>query len=109
MQMTDSQAVILILVMAVSTMTTRFLPFLVFSSRKKTPAAVKYLGKMLPAAVVGMLIVYCLKDVTPLAWPYGLPEAAAGLLSAGLYLWRRNMPLAIACGTVAYVLILWTL
>ena len=106
MQMTDTQAVILILVMAASTMATRFLPFLVFSSRKRTPAAVQYLGKMLPAAVVGLLIIYCLKDVRPLAWPYGLPEASAGLLAAGLYLWRRNMPLAIACGTVAYVLIL---
>ena len=104
--MTDTQAAIMILVMAVSTMATRFLPFLVFSSRKRTPAAVKYLGRMLPAAVVGMLIIYCLKDVTLFSWPFGLPEAAAGLLSAGLFLWRRNMPVAIACGTVAYVLLL---
>lgn len=105
MPLTDGQAAILVLLMAAATMLTRFLPFLVFSSRRKTPAAVAYLGKALPSSVIGLLIVYCLKDVKPLAPPYGLPEAAAALLAAGLYLWRRNSPLAIAGGTLAYMLL----
>lgn len=103
MPLTDSQAAVTILVMAAATLLTRVLPFVVFSSRNRTPAFVVYLGEVLPYAVIGLLIVYCFKDVKPLAPPYGLPETVAAAATAALFLWRRNVMLAIAGGTLLYI------
>ena len=95
----------LIAVAALVTMSTRFLPFLIFGEKRKTPELVLYLGKVLPCAIMGMLVVYCLKEVTPLAYPYGIPEALGILFVAGLHLWKRNSLLSIGAGTVFYMIL----
>ena len=95
----------LIAVTALVTMSTRFLPFLIFGEKRKTPEIVLYLGKVLPCAIMGMLVVYCLKDVAPLAYPYGIPEALGILFVAALHLWKRNSLLSIGAGTVFYMIL----
>ena len=95
----------LIVVMALVTMATRFLPFLIFGEHRKTPELILYLGKVLPCAVMGMLVVYCLKEVTFLQAPFGLPELIGIVVVALLHLWRRNSLLSIGVGTVAYMLL----
>lgn len=87
------------------TMLTRFLPFLLFPAGKPTPKFVKYLGKVLPAAVFGLLIVYCLKDVSVFAGSHGIPELISIALVVGLHLWKRQMLLSIAGGTICYMLL----
>ena len=94
-------AAILIATMSIVTILTRFLPFVVF--RKKTPAYVAYLGRVLPAAIIGMLVVYCLKDVTFFASPFGLPELIAAVLVVALQAWKRNSLISILTGTAAYM------
>ena len=92
---------ILVAVMALVTMALRFLPFLVF--RKQTPPYITYLGKVLPAAIIGMLVIYCLKDVSVSAAPYGLPELAAVGCVVGLQIWKRSSILSILSGTAVYM------
>ena len=94
---------LLIALMAAVTMLTRFLPFLVF--RKRVPAYISYLGEVLPPAIIGMLVVYCLKDIRLTVSPFGLPELIAGLCVAGLQAWKRNAILSILCGTVLYMIL----
>ena len=101
--MTQTYAAILIAIMAVVTMLLRFLPFLVFG--KETPSYIAYLGKVLPAAIIGMLVVYCLKDTSLIEAPHGLPELIAGLSVVGLQAWKRNSLLSILAGTVIYMLL----
>lgn len=103
--MTLTQQIITIGIVVFGTMLTRFLPFLVFGRGKETPKYVQYLGKALPAAVFGLLVVYCLKDVNILAGNHGIPEAIAILAVVLLHLWKRQMLLSIAGGTVCYMLL----
>lgn len=103
--MTTPQALCMVAIMAAGTLLTRALPFLLFPAGKKTPDVVLYLGRVLPYAIIGMLVVYCLKDTQLAAAPHGLPEAIGVAAVAGLYLWRRNTLLAIAGGTVLYMLL----
>ena len=86
-------------------MLTRFLPFLLFPAGKPTPRYVQYLGKALPGAVFGLLVIYCLKNVSLLSGSHGLPELIAILVVAGLHLWKRQMLLSIAGGTICYMLL----
>ncbi len=109
MTMTLTQQIMTIALCVAGTMLTRFLPFLIFSSKKPTPAFVQYLGKALPAAIFGMLVVYCLKNVNVLGGSHGLPELIAILVTVGLHLWKRQMLLSIAGGTVCYMVLLQTL
>ena len=103
--MTDSgHAAVLVAVMGAVTALLRFLPFLLF--RKRTPAFVSYLGRVLPPAIIGMLVVYCLKDETPLAPPYGLPALLAGACVVLLQRWKRNSLLSILSGTGLYMLLI---
>ena len=102
--MTLTQEILTIALCAVGTILTRFLPFLIFRSGK-TPRYIQYLGKALPAAIFSMLVVYCLKNVELLQWSHGLPELISISLVVGLHLWRRNMLLSIAAGTVCYMLL----
>ncbi|MBQ7328419.1 MAG: branched-chain amino acid transporter permease [Oscillospiraceae bacterium] len=95
----------LIAVAALVTMSTRFLPFLIFGEKRKTPELILYLGKVLPCAIMGMLVVYCLKEVKPLVYPYGIPELLGILFVAGLHLWKRNSLLSIGAGTVFYMIL----
>ena len=103
--MTIPQQIITIAICVLGTMLTRFLPFLIFSSKKPTPKYIAYLGKALPCAVFGMLVVYCLKNVSILSGTHGLPELLAIAVTAGLHLWKKNMLLSIAGGTIVYMLL----
>lgn len=96
-------AIALILVMAAITQLLRFLPFALFA--KCTPKAVLYLGKVLPAATMAMLVVYCLKNVSFIGGSHGIPEAVAVLLVVALHKWRHNTLLSILGGTVCYMLL----
>ncbi len=98
-------SVAMIAVMTLVTMATRFLPFLIFGEKRKTPGLILYLGKVLPCAIMGMLVIYCLKDVAVLSAPYGLPELIGIAVVAGLHLWKRNSLLSIGVGTVCYMLL----
>ncbi len=93
-----------ILVAAIVTAGLRFAPFLIFGRGKETPPLVAYLGKVLPYAIMGMLVVYCLKDVSFAQAPHGIPEALGCLLVAALHIWKRNTLLSIGVGTVCYML-----
>lgn len=101
--MTLIQKMITIAICALGTMTTRFLPFLIFREGKPTPKYIQYLGKALPAAIFGMLVVYCLKNVDILGGSHGLPELLAIIVTVALHLWKRQMLLSIAGGTVCYM------
>ena len=107
--MTLTQQIITIGLCALATLLTRFLPFLLFSSRRPTPPFVQYLGKALPAAIFGMLVVYCLKNVSLRTGTHGLPEAIAIAVVAALHLWKRQLLLSIAGGTVCYMLLVQTI
>ena len=101
--MSDAHAAALVLVMAAGTWVLRFLPFWVF--RGEPPKYVMYLGRVLPAGIIGMLVVYCLKDVELAAPPHGLPEALAAAAVVALQCWRRNALISILCGTALYMLL----
>ena len=94
--MTIAEQIITIAMCTLGTMAMRFLPFLVFRQDKPTPKYIQYLGKVLPGAIFGMLIVYCLRS---------LPELIAGAATVGIHLWKRSMLLSIAAGTVIYMLL----
>lgn len=98
-------SILLIAVMAIVTYALRALPFLIFGGKRKTPEFILYLGRVLPYAIIGMLVVYCLKAVTLVAAPHGLPEFIACALVAVLHLWKRNTLLSIVGGTVGYMLL----
>ena len=102
--MTLTQQIITIGLCILGTMLTRFLPFLIFRENRKTPEVIQYIGKYLPAAVFGMLVVYCLRNVSIVSGSHGLPEVIAILVTCGLHLWKRQMLLSIAGGTVCYML-----
>lgn len=103
--MSLTQSIITILMVILGTVTTRFLPFLLFPANKPTPKFIRYLGKVLPFAVIGLLVVYCLKNVSVTSFPFGLPEAISILLIVVLHCWKRNMLLSIGAGTVCYMLL----
>ena len=96
-------AAILIAVMAIVTMLLRFLPFIIF--RKETPEYISYLGRVLPAALIGMLVIYCLKDTSFTEAPHGIPELIAAGIVVLLQAWKRNSLLSILSGTVIYMLL----
>ncbi len=104
--MTVTQQVITIGLCVLGTMLTRFLPFLVFRASKPTPKYIVYLGKVLPGAIFAMLVVYCLRNVSLTQYSYGLPEALGIAVTAGLHLWKRQMLLSVAGGTICYMLLL---
>ena len=83
----------------------RFLPDLLFSGKRKTPRFLLVLGEALPHAVMGMLIVYCLRNVSVVSYPYGLPELISCILTAALHFWRHNSLLSIGCGVASYMLL----
>lgn len=103
--MTSLQMTVMIAAVAVGTMLTRFLPFFVFSGKKPVPKYVEYLGKALPGAALGLLVIYCFKNVNVLTGTHGLPELIALTAIVALHVWKRNMPLSIAAGTGLYMLL----
>ncbi|MCD8351098.1 MAG: AzlD domain-containing protein [Planctomycetaceae bacterium] len=91
--------------LAVGIAATRFLPFILFSKGTKLPPTIRYLGGALPHAAMAMLLVYCLKEVRPAIAPHGLPEVLGLVATAALHLWRGNVLLSIAGGTVFYMVL----
>ena len=98
--------VITVAIVVAATLLTRFSAFLIFPPGKKAPDCVQYLGKALPAAVMGMLVVYTFKDTIVLSYPYGIPELIALLVTVGMHLWKRNMFMSIGAGTVVYMILI---
>lgn len=103
--MNNLHSVLVIAVAALVTIALRFLPFLIFGEDRKTPPLVAFLGQVLPYAIMGMLVVYCLKDVDITAAPFGIPEAIGCIAVALLHVWKRNTLLSIGAGTVCYMLL----
>ena len=104
--MNSTYAAILIAVVSLVTMALRFLPFVIFGNNRETPAFITYLGKVLPYAIMAMLVVYCLKSVSFLSAPYGIPEAIAVAAVVLLHLWKRNTLVSIVGGTVCYMVLI---
>jgi branched-subunit amino acid transport protein AzlD len=105
MTMTITQQIVTIAMVVLGTMMTRFLPFLIFPPGKRTPDYVQYLGKVLPSAVIGLLVIYCFKDVSLLSGNHGIPELIGVAAVAGLHFWKKNMLLSIAGGTIVYMIL----
>lgn len=103
--MTIHQHIITIAMVVLGTMITRFLPFLLFPSGRETPGYIKYLGRVLTPAALGLLVIYCLKDVDFLTGSHGLPELIAMAVVTALHFWKRQVLVSIAGGTVVYMLL----
>ena len=101
----NAQAMALILTMTAVTMATRFLPFLLLGDKRQTPPFITYLGKVLPYAIMGMLVVYCLKGVSVTQLSSVAPAALGVGITAGLHLWKHNTLLSILGGTVVYMVL----
>ena len=106
MPISVEQSLLIIAVVSVTTFATRVIPFLFFPKGKDIPRPVQYLGKVLTPAVIGMLVVYCLKSTSILSKPYGIPEAVSVLVVAVLHIWKRNNLLSIGVGTVLYMFLI---
>ena len=102
--MSSMHAAALVAAMSVMTILTRFLPFIVF--RKNTPRYITYLGKVLPPAIIGMLVIYCLKDISISISPFGIPELISVLCVVVVQIWRRNSLVSILSGTVVYMVLI---
>ena len=103
--MTLTQQILTIAMVVLATVITRFLPFIVFPAGKETPAFIKYLGKVLPAAVFGLLVIYCFKNVSLTQGSHGIPELIATICIICIHLWKRQMLLSVAGGTIIYMLL----
>ncbi len=103
--MTLTQQIITVAMVVLGTAVTRFLPFLIFPAGKPTPKYIKYLGRVLPPAVFGLLVIYCLKNVSVFTGSHGVPELISIILVIVLHVWKRQMLLSIAGGTVCYMLL----
>ena len=96
----------IILIVALTTFATRVVPFLVFPKGKEIPPVIQYLGKVITPAVIGMLVVYCLKTTEVVLPPHGVPEVIAVTVTAVLHVWKRNNLLSIGIGTVLYMILI---
>ena len=103
--MTLTQQIVTIAMVMLGTMLTRFVPFFVFPAGKPTPKYVQYLGNVLPPAVFGLLIIYCLKNVSIFTGSHAIPELLAITLVIALHTWKRQMLLSIAGGTIFYMIL----
>ena len=106
--MNKLHSALLIIVIALVTLALRGLPFLIFQGERKTPPIITYLSKVLPYAVMGMLVVFCIKDTVITSFPYAAPELISGALVVLSYLWKRNTLLSIVGGTVCYMILVQT-
>lgn len=106
--MTVSQQIIIVAVVAAGTILTRFLPFLLFPAGRSTPGYIKYLGKVLPPAAFGLLVVYCLRNISFFQGSRGVPELVSIAAVILLHLWKRQMLLSVAGGTLLYMVLVQT-
>ena len=104
--MPDLHSALIVAVVALVTIGLRFLPFAIFSGSKQTPPYVAYLGRVLPYAIMGMLVVYCLRNTSIASAPHGLPELISCAAVAALHLWKRNTLISIAGGTACYMVLI---
>ena len=95
-----THSLLLVLVMAVFTALTRFLPFIAFPEGRKKPKVIIYLGKVLPYSLIGMLVIYCFKNVSVISAPFGIPEILAAVLVAVLHIWKRNTLISVFSGVI---------
>ena len=106
--MPDLHSALMITVIALVTAALRFLPFWIFRDSRKTPPLISYLGQVLPFAIMGMLVVYCLKDVSFRSGSFGIPELIGCAVVVLLHIWKRNTLLSIIAGTVCYMILVQT-
>ena len=106
MPLSAGMSFLIIVVVALTTFSTRVIPFLIFPKGKEIPKTIQYLGRVLTPAVIGMLVVYCLKNTSVLAAPFGIPELISVLTVAVLHVWKRNNLLSIGVGTVLYMVLI---
>lgn len=104
--MNSMHCFLMIVVMVAVTVALRFIPFVVFGGNRQTPAYIDYLGKVLPYAIMGMLVVFCLKSTPIAASPHGLPELIACAVVVGLQVWKRKTLVSIICGTLCYMILI---
>ncbi|MEE0128982.1 MAG: AzlD domain-containing protein [Eubacterium sp.] len=104
--MSNTQLILMIAVAGACTFATRLFPFALFGGKKEVPKFIKYLGAVLPVAILGILIVYCLRDFEKGSINYILPQIIAVALTAGIHLWKKNTLLSIAVGTIGYMLLI---
>lgn len=106
MPLTPVQYILMVFAVALGAMATRFTPFVCFPDGKEPPEVINYLGNVLPPVMMGLLVVYCLKDVPILISPHGLPELISIVFIVIIHLWRKNVLLSIGCGTALYMLLI---
>lgn len=104
--MTLAEQIITVSMVVLGTLITRFLPFIVFPAGKPTPKYIQFLGKFLPAAVFGLLVIYCLRNVSLVSGSHGIPELISIAVVIGLHLWKRQILISIAGGTICYMLLI---
>jgi branched-subunit amino acid transport protein AzlD len=105
MELTPVQIIVTILAVTLGAMVTRFTPFLLFPEHKKPPEIVTYLGRVLPPAMMGLLVTFCLRNVSLQSSPHGLPELLGILVIVAVHRWRGNVLLSIGAGTLVYMLL----
>ncbi|MCH5248683.1 MAG: branched-chain amino acid transporter permease [Lachnospiraceae bacterium] len=104
--MNATYSLLIIIVVSICTILLRAFPFLIFGGKKELPQTVQYLGKVLPPAIMAVLVVYCLRSVSFLEGNHGIPELISVALVAGLHLWKKNILLSIGLGTVCYMVLI---
>lgn len=102
----DGQTLMIVAIVALCTMLTRFAPFIAFPAGRRRPAIISYLGRVLPQAVIGLLVVYCLRQPEAGVSVRGLPELLALVIVVLSYLWKRSTLISIALGTLGYMLLI---
>lgn len=105
MPLTSTQTLVMILAVALGVIVTRFTPFLLFPEMKEPPKVITYLGQVLPPAMMGLLVIYCLRGVSIQRAPHGIPELIAVLAIVLLHKWKNNVLFSIGGGTILYMLL----
>ena len=103
--MTDLHTWYIVAVISLVTAMLRFLPFIIFNEKRKTPEIINKLSKILPFSIMGMLVVYCLKDLNFTSMSNYLPQFIACIIVGVLHVWKRNTLISIVCGTVCYMIL----
>lgn len=107
--MNNTHSALLIITMSLVTILLRFLPFVIFSGKRKIPKIIIYLGNVLPSAAIGMLVIYCLKDMDFTVAPYGVKELVACLAVVIAHIIKRNTIISVLVGTVLYMILIQVL
>lgn len=105
MTFTTQQSILFFGIISLTTIFIRILPFLIFPDHKETPKYITYLGEVFPYATIGMLVIYCLKDISLVAAPFGLPEFISIGVIVILHLWKKSTLLSIGAGSALYMIL----